>query len=281
MSLIIPTIFIIAKGPRITHYILLFRSIQSRRVLQSFFDFHYSDIFEDYQLSSVAELCLPLCDPMNCSTPGLRVHHQLPELTQTHAHRVSDAIQSFHPLSSPSPPAFNLSQHQGLFQWVSSLHQVAKVLKLQHQSFQWIFRNDFFRINWFDLLAVQGTLKSIFQHHSSKASILRHSAFKLSHPHISSVQLLSRVQLFATPWTAACQASLSITNSWNLLKLMSIESVSHSTISFSVVRFSSHLQSFPASKSFPVSQFFASGDQSIEFLASVSVLPMNIRTDLL
>ena len=117
MSLIIPTIFITAKGPRITHYILLFRSIQSRRVLQSFFDFHYSDIFEDYQLSSVAELCLPLCDPMNpmnCSNPGLRVHHQLPELTQTHAHQVSDAIQSFHPLSSPSPPAFNLSQHHGL-----------------------------------------------------------------------------------------------------------------------------------------------------------------------
>ena len=86
-----------------------------------------------------------LCDPMNCSMPGLPIHHQLPEFTQTHVHWVRDAIQPSHPLSSPSPPAFNLSQHQGLFQWVSSLHQVAKVLEfqLQHRSFQWIFRTDF------------------------------------------------------------------------------------------------------------------------------------------
>ena len=83
--------------------------------------------------------------PMNHSTPGLPVHHQLLESTQTHIHRVSDAIQPSHPLSSPSHPAFNLSQHQGLFKWVSSSHQVAKVLEfqLQHQSFQWIFRIDF------------------------------------------------------------------------------------------------------------------------------------------
>ena len=83
--------------------------------------------------------------PHDCSMPGLPVHHQLPELTQNHVHWVSDAIQPSHPLSSPSLPAFNLSQHQGLFQWVSSLHQVAKVLEfqLQHQSFQWIFRTDF------------------------------------------------------------------------------------------------------------------------------------------
>ena len=82
---------------------------------------------------------------MDCSTPGLPVHHQLPEFTQTHVHQAGDAIQPSHPLSSPSPPAFNLSQHQGLFQWVSSLHHVAKVLEfqLQHQSFQWIFRTDF------------------------------------------------------------------------------------------------------------------------------------------
>ena len=77
-----------------------------------------------------------------------------------HVHRVNDAIQPSHPLSSPSPPALNLSQHQGLFKWVGSLHQVAKVLALQHQSFQWIFRTDSFRIDWFDLLAVQGSLKS-------------------------------------------------------------------------------------------------------------------------
>ena len=97
------------------------------------------------QFSSVAQLCPTLCNPMDCSTPGLPVHHQLPELTQTHVHWVNDAIQPSHPLSSPSPPAFYLSQHQGHFQWVSSSHQVAKVLEfqLQHQSFWGIFRTDF------------------------------------------------------------------------------------------------------------------------------------------
>ena len=95
--------------------------------------------------SLVAQSCPTLCDPMNCSTPGLPVHHQLPEFTQTRVHRDSDAIQPFHPLSSGSPPAFNLPQHQSLFQWVSCSHQVAKILELQlqHQSFQWIFRTDF------------------------------------------------------------------------------------------------------------------------------------------
>ena len=83
--------------------------------------------------------------PMDCSTPGLIVHHQLPELAETHVHRVSDAIRPSHPLSSPSSLTFNLFQHQGLFQWVRSSHQVAKVLEfqLQHQSFQWTFRTDF------------------------------------------------------------------------------------------------------------------------------------------
>ena len=86
-----------------------------------------------------------LYKPMDCSTPGLPVHHQLPELTQTHVHWVGDAIQPSQPLLSPSPPTFNLSQQQGLFKWVSSSHQVAKVLELQlqHQSFRWIFRTDF------------------------------------------------------------------------------------------------------------------------------------------
>ena len=97
-----------------------------------------------FQFSSVAQACLTLCDPMNRSTPGLPVDRQLLEFTQTHAHRVGDAIQPSHPLSSPSPPAFNLSQHQGLFQWVSSSHEVTKVLEfqLQHQSFQWTPRTD-------------------------------------------------------------------------------------------------------------------------------------------
>ena len=95
-----------------------------------------------HQFSSVTQSCLTLCDPMDCSTSGFPVLHQLLEIAQTHPNWVGDAIQSSHPLSSPSPPAFNLSQCQGLFQWVSSLHQVAKVLELQcqHQSFQWIFR---------------------------------------------------------------------------------------------------------------------------------------------
>ena len=88
---------------------------------------------------------------MDCSTPGFPVHHQLPEFTQTHVHRVSDAIQQSHPLSSLSPPAFNLSQHQGLFQWVSSSHQVAKGLELQHQSFQCEYSGLIsLRTNWFD-----------------------------------------------------------------------------------------------------------------------------------
>ena len=96
------------------------------------------------QLSSVTQSCLTLWNPMNCSTPGLQVHHQLPEFTQTHVHRVGDAIQPSQPLSSPSPPAPNPSQHQGLFQWVNSSHEVAKVLEFQpqHQSFQWTPRPD-------------------------------------------------------------------------------------------------------------------------------------------
>ena len=83
------------------------------------------------QFSSVTQSCPTLCDPMNRSTPGLSVHHQLPEFTQIHLHQVSDAIQSSHPLSSPSPPAPNPSQHQSLFQWVNSLREVAKVLEFQ------------------------------------------------------------------------------------------------------------------------------------------------------
>ena len=197
--------------------------------------FKYTNKFKTccrhHQFSSVTQSCPTLCNPMDWSMPGLPVHHQLPVFTQTHVHWVSDAIQPFHPLSSPFPPAFNLSQQQGLFKWVSSLLQVANGLEfqLQHQSFQWIFSNDFLldglvgspccpdsqqsspipqfkrisslhqvvevlelqlqrqsfqwvfrtdflywkltRIDWLDLLAVQGTLKSLLQHHSSKASI--------------------------------------------------------------------------------------------------------------
>ena len=91
---------------------------------------------------SVTQSCPTLCDPMGCSTPGFLVFHCLPELAQTHVHWVSDAIQPSHPLSPPSPLALHLFQHQGLFQWVSSSHQVAKVLEFQHESFQWIFSAD-------------------------------------------------------------------------------------------------------------------------------------------
>ena len=97
------------------------------------------------QFSSVTQSSVTLCDLMDCSTPDFPVHHKLPELVQTLVCWASDATQPSHPLTSPSPPACNLSQHQGLFQWVRSSHQVAKVLEfqLQHQSFQWIFRTDF------------------------------------------------------------------------------------------------------------------------------------------
>ena len=98
-----------------------------------------------YFCFSITQSCPTLCSPMDCSTPGLPVHHQLLELTQTPVHWVGDAIQRSHSLSPPSPPVLNLPQHQGPFQWVGSLYQVARVLEfqLQHQSFQWVFRTDF------------------------------------------------------------------------------------------------------------------------------------------
>ena len=141
---------------------------------------------------------------MNRSMPGLPVHHQLPEFTQIHIHRVSDAIQPSHPLSSPSPPAPNPSQHQNLFQWVSSLHEVAKVLEfqLQHHSLQRNPRADLLRMDLLDLLAVQGTLKSLLQQHSSKASILRireDSNLKgHTHPNVESSTIYCRQDTEAT-----------------------------------------------------------------------------------
>ena len=169
-----------------------FHSICSKRTLPSSEQTDVGDLLSSRTQAclgggccSVTKLCPTLCNPMNCSTPGFPVLHYLPEFAQIHVHWVCDAIQPSHPLSSPSPPTFNLSQHQGLFQWVGSSHQVDKVLEfqLQHQSLQWIFRIDF-RIDWFDLLVVQGTLRSLLQHHSSKVPILQCSAFfmvQLSH----------------------------------------------------------------------------------------------------
>ena len=143
------------------------------------------------QFSSVTQSCPTLGDPMNYSTPGLPVHYQLPEFTQTHVHRVSDTIQLSHPLSSSSPPAPNPSQHQSLFQWVNSSHEVAKVPQRSF-SFSIIPSKEIpgpisFRMDWLDVLAVQGTLKSLLQHHSSKASIRRSAFFtvQLSHPYMT------------------------------------------------------------------------------------------------
>ena len=131
-------------------------------------------IVSTVQFSSVSQSCPTLCDPMNRSTPGLPVHHQLPEFTQTHVHRVGDAIQPSHPLSSPSPPAPNPSQHQGL-----SNESTLRMRWPEYWSFSFsiIPSKDIpglisFRMDWLDLLAVQGTLKSLLQHYSSKASIL-------------------------------------------------------------------------------------------------------------
>ena len=152
--------------------------ISNTRALTPDWPTQHSLVSELFQLSSVAQSCPTLCDPMNCSTLGLPVHHQLPEFTQTHVHRVGDAIQPSHPLSAPSPPAPNPSKHQSLFQSVNSLHEVAK------HSFQGNPRADLLQNGLVDLLAVQGTLQHLLQHHSSKASVLRRSAFFTVNAHI-------------------------------------------------------------------------------------------------
>ena len=137
---------------------------------------------------------------MEYSMPGFPVYHQLPEFIQTNVYWVNDAIQPSHPLSSPSPPTFNLSQHHGVFRWVSSSHQVAKVLELQLQSassvlpYSWLIS---LRMLWFDLLAVQGTLKSLLQHHSSKHQFF--SPFfivQLSNPYMTTGKTIT-----LTRWT--------------------------------------------------------------------------------
>ena len=157
---------------------------------------HPWDTDTSVQFSSVTLSCPTLCNPMDCNMPGLCVHGQLPEFTQTHVHWVGDGIQPSHPLSSPSPPAFSLSQHQGLFKWVSSSHQVAKVLEFQLSISP---SNEYsglisFRMDWLDLCVVQGTRKSLLQHHGSKASILLCSAFfivQLSHPYMTTGQTIA------------------------------------------------------------------------------------------
>ena len=153
------------------------------------------------QFSSVAQSCPTLCDPMNSSKPGLPVHHQLPEFTQTHVYRVGDAIQPSHPLLSPSPPASNPSQHQSL----SNLSTLGmKWPKYWSFSFSISPSNEHpglisFRMDWLDLLAVQGNLKSLLQHHSSNASIVQCSAFfivQLSHSYMTTGKTIA-----LTTWT--------------------------------------------------------------------------------
>ena len=141
------------------------------------------------QFSPAPQSCPTLCDPMDCGMPGFPVHHQLVEFSQTHVHWLSDAIQPSHPLSSPSPAAFNLSQHRGLFQWVSSSIRLPEYWSF---SFSISPTKEYsglisFRIDWLNL-AVQETLKCLLQHHSSKASILWCSAFfivQFSHPYMT------------------------------------------------------------------------------------------------
>ena len=136
-------------------------------------------IFLNYCCCSVAKSCLTLCNPMDCSTSGSSVLHYLPEFTQTHVHWVGDAIQPSHPLSPPSPPAFNLSQHQGLFQWVSCRIRWPKYWSF---SFRISPSNEHSgliscRIDWLDLFAVQGTLKSLLQCYNLKACCQNETEF--------------------------------------------------------------------------------------------------------
>ena len=152
------------------------------------------------QFSSVAQSCLTLCNTMDCSTPGFPVHHQLPEFTQAHVLWVGDAIQSSHLLLSPSPPTFNLSQHQGLFKWVSSSHL--------HKDWRFCFNlspsNEHsglisLRMDWLALLAVQETLKSLLQCHNSKVPILWGSAFFMAQ--LSHLYMTTRKTTALTRWT--------------------------------------------------------------------------------
>ena len=181
------------------------------------------------QFHSVAQLCLTLCNP---SMPGLPVHHQLLEPVQTLVHHIGDAIQPSHPLSSPSPPALNLSQHQGLYQGVSSSHQVAKYWSF---SFSISPSNEHpglisLMMDWLDLLAVQGTLRSLLQHHSSKASILQCSAFfivQLSHPYMTAGKTIA-----LTRWTFVGKVVSLLFNMLSILVITFLPRSKHLLISW-------------------------------------------------
>ena len=180
---------------------------------------------------------------MNCSTPSFPVHHQLPESTQTHEHWVGDAIQPSHPLSSPSPPAPNLSQHQGLFKWVSSSHQVAKGLELQHQSFQWTPRIDRLK----DGLVGSPCSPRDSQESSPTPSVLWHSAFfivQLSHPYMTTGKTIA-----LTRWTFVGKVMFLL---FNMLSRLVIAFLPRRKC-FLLLDCSHHLQWFWNSRKLPVS----------------------------
>ena len=261
--------------------------------------------------------------PMDCSTPGFPFHHQFPELTQTHVHWVGDVIQPSHPLSSPSP-TFNLSQHQGLLQWVSSLHQVAKVFELQHQFFKWV------SLQLTDWISLQSKgLSRVF----ANTTIQKHQFFGAQHSYGPAIPLLgiypeetkiekdTCIPLFVAalftiartwkqprcPSTDEWIKKCGTYTQWNI-QFSSVtqlcptlcDPMNHSTLghpvhhqlleftetyvhqvgdaiqaSHPVISFSSCPQSLPASESFPMSQLFAWGGQSIGVSPSSSVLPVN------
>ena len=158
------------------------------------------DTFCSVLFCSVAKSCLTLCDPLGGSMPGFPVLHHLLEFTPIHVHWVGNAIQPFHPLLSPSPPDFNLSQHQGLFQWVSSSHQVAKVLEfqLQRQSFQWIFRTDFLSGGLVESLCCTRNSQESSPPQSKSINSLCSAFFtvQLSHPYMITGKIIA-----LTRWT--------------------------------------------------------------------------------
>ena len=203
-------------------------------------------ISQSVQFSSVTQSCLTLCDPVDCSTLCIPVHHQLPELTQTHVHRVGDAIQSSHPQLSPSPPAFNLSQEQGLFKWISSSHQVARLLERQHQFFQWIFRTDFL-VDWL----VWSPYSPRDSQESSpipqfKSSILQCLAFfivQLSHPYMTTGKTIALIRQTSTGKVTSLL--------FNMLSRLVINFSSKEQVTFNfmaVVTISSDLRARPPKK---------------------------------
>ena len=209
---------------------------------------------------------------MNCSIPGFPVHHQLPEFAQTHVHRVGDAIQPYHPLSPYSVPAFNFSQHQGLFQWVSSSQEVAKaVLPMSIET-------DFL----YDWLVWSTCFSS-----RTKASILQRSTFfivQFSHPNISSAQFSSVAQSCPTLWPQELQHTRPPCPSQSprvYPKSHPSRQWCHPAFWSSVVLFSSYPQSFPALESFPGSQMFTWGGQILEFQLQHQSFQWTLRNDLL